>query len=309
MASPPHIVGIALLRNEEHFVTWVLRNVVDFCDELIVLDNQSTDRTPDRIAEIADAFPNVTVHECPDPNTSQKYIEHYAGERVWVFGVDGDEVYDPAGLARLRPRLLSGEFDGAWRLDGHALNAVRVDLDAGYAEGHAVPATPPGTKLYNFAAIDSWHEPEKQRLHGHRMVFRPGFSKTTVHPLYEDEDWSGADLRLLHLCFFPRTPSSEISPAKRPNPSFVKARGLRRGLIHLQNFLARPFSSEASYKTRRYARGPLVRRDIAAFGRPRDFSETSPAVHQAESVLRKQWMGSGPHGRSTSIPGMHEEAP
>lgn len=293
MSPPPRIVGIALLRNEEHFVTWVLHNVVEFCDELIVLDNQSSDRTPERITRIADSFPNVTVHPCEDPNTSQKYIEDYAGERVWVLGVDGDEVYDPTGLARLRPRLLSGEFDGVWRIDGHALNAVRTDLDAGYAEGHAVPATPPQTKLYNFAAIDSWHEPDKERLHGHRMVFRPGYSKATRHLLYEDDDWGRSDLRLLHLCFFPRSSLKETSPANRPNPSFVKARGVRKGLIHLQNFLSRPFSRGTSYKTRRYTRGPLVRREIEAFGRPRDFSETDPQANRAEAVLQNEWIGAG----------------
>jgi len=292
MSTSTRIVGIALVRNEEYFVTWALRNVVDFCDELIVLDNLSTDRTGARVRELAELYPNVVVHKCEDPNTSQSFIEDFAGEKVWVLGVDGDEIYDPVGLARLRPRILAGEFDQAWRIDGHVLNPVRFEIDAGYAEGYAVPSTPPGTKLYNFAAIDAWHEPEKQRLHGHRMIFRPGYSRNALDPLHERESWDKSDLRLLHLCFYRRTSHDATRPALRANPSFVKALGVRKAIIHMQNFLANPFSRDASYKTRRYRRGPLVRREIASFGRPSAFVDLDPRAWEAEAILRGSWTGS-----------------
>ena len=41
------IIGVCLLRNEEHFVAWSLMNIAEFCDEIIVLDNKSNDRTPE----------------------------------------------------------------------------------------------------------------------------------------------------------------------------------------------------------------------------------------------------------------------
>jgi glycosyltransferase involved in cell wall biosynthesis len=293
VSTSTRIVGITLVRNEEYFITWSLASVADFCDELIVLDNLSSDRTPARLAALAERYPNIRVHRCEDANTSQSYIEEYAGRKVWVIGVDGDEIFDPAGLARLRPRILSGEFDHAWRIDGHFLNPVRVELDEGFAEGYAVPATPPGSKLYNFNAIDSWHEPGKQRLHGRNMVFRPGYSKETRHHLYEEEPWAGTDLRTLHLCFYPRTSLDVGLPARRPNPSFVKARGVRRGLIHLQNFLAMPFARDASYKARRYRRGPLVRCPIESFGRPGDYLELDPGAHESEAILRGGRIESG----------------
>src|SRR5690606_18625709 len=109
-SGPParrRIVGLMLLRNEDRFVTWAVRNVVHFCDELILLDNGSSDDTPARLAALTRSHPHVRVEPCDDPNTSQRALEGYAGQNVWVFGVDGDEIYDPEGLGRLRPRTLA----------------------------------------------------------------------------------------------------------------------------------------------------------------------------------------------------------
>ena len=36
------IIGIVLVMNEDRFIEPVLRNIVDFCDELIVLDDYKT---------------------------------------------------------------------------------------------------------------------------------------------------------------------------------------------------------------------------------------------------------------------------
>jgi hypothetical protein len=43
-----------------------------------------------------------------DARRSHALVEGYAGSPSWVFGVDGDELYDPAGLARLRDELIAG---------------------------------------------------------------------------------------------------------------------------------------------------------------------------------------------------------
>ena len=39
---------------------------------------------------------------------SHALVEGYAGTDTWVFGVDGDELYDPAGLTAFRAQLLDG---------------------------------------------------------------------------------------------------------------------------------------------------------------------------------------------------------
>jgi hypothetical protein len=56
-------------------------------------------------------------------------------EDLRVFGVDGDEVYDPERLAELRRALLAGRFDNCWSISANAVH--RVEL-MGYAKGELV---------------------------------------------------------------------------------------------------------------------------------------------------------------------------
>lgn len=279
------IVGIALLRNEEYLTCWSLANAAEFCDELLVVENQSTDRTLEKVEALRVHFPHIVLHRAEDPNQSHRYIESYAGEDVWVFGVDGDEIYDREGLARLRPRILAGEFDAWWRVAGHMLHATRLDLDGACGTGYATPATPSVTKLYNFSALNSWRQPNRERLHGQNMEFRNGWSRDRVLELHREEPWEGCDFRALHLCFFPRTSVDRVAPIRRPNPSEIRVGALGRAHIFLKNFLANPFSRDASYKTRRYRRGSLVERDISAFGRPGAWRDLDPQARRVEEIL------------------------
>lgn len=279
------IVGIVLVRNEEHFVAWSLRNIAGFCDEIIVLDNDSNDGTPERLAALEGRFPHLVVRREPDPNRSHRHLEKYAGTKTWVFGVDGDEIYDPVGLARLRPGIVGGAYDGYWRIAGHMLNATRLDLDAGVGRGYGTPYTPSVTKLYNFGALASWRDPDRQRLSGRSMVFRPGYSRSRALRLDRREAWSRCDLRCLHLCFFPRTSLENGSPTDRRNPSQVKASPTVRALEGVKTFLRHPFLRGSGYKTRRYRRGKRVTRNVSAFGRPGGLLELDPGWEEAEAVL------------------------
>jgi glycosyltransferase involved in cell wall biosynthesis len=75
------ILGIALVRNEENFVTWSLSNVAEFCDEILVVDNRSDDGTPARIEALRARIPGLEVHRVEDPNRSHRLLEKYAGSR------------------------------------------------------------------------------------------------------------------------------------------------------------------------------------------------------------------------------------
>ncbi|TVR54317.1 MAG: hypothetical protein EA421_08805 [Gemmatimonadales bacterium] len=294
------IVGIALLRNEEYFTTWSIASAVEFCHEFLVVENRSTDGTLEKVEALRNRFPRITLHQVEDPNRSHRYIEEYAGQDVWVFGVDGDEIYDREGLARLRPRILEGEFDAWWRMDGHMLHATRLDLERGRGTGYATPATPSVTKLFNFGALTSWKEPNRERLHGHNMEFRKGWSRKHVLHRYRKESWDSTDFRALHLCFFPRTSVDRVDPTRRPNPSELRVGRLGKAHNFLKNFLANPFSRDASYKTRRYRRGELVERDVSAFGRPGAWRDLDPQADGVEAILG----GRDPAGGSpSSLPG------
>lgn len=282
----PRIVGISLLRNEEHFAGWALRNVASFCDEIRVLDNRSTDRTPELLAALEQEIPHLTVEGIEDPNHSHRFVESLAGTATWVCGVDGDEIYDPAGLARLRSRLKSGEFRNVWRINGYMLHPVEVDLEASTARGHITPHTPPGNKLYNFEAISAWPQSDRERLHGRGMVFREDdWDRHRAAELHLADTWDSCDLRALHLCFFPRSSADEGPASRRANPAQLRATGIRRVVESIRNRLGSPLGQPASYKTRRYLRGPSVTRSIADFGRPTRGAPDDPSARSAEIAL------------------------
>ena len=88
--SGTRIIGICLVRNEEHLVAWSIANIADFCDEIIVLDNNSQDRTPEILAAISRRFAHVRVINVEDAYDTHKYVEPYTGKDCWVSGVDGD---------------------------------------------------------------------------------------------------------------------------------------------------------------------------------------------------------------------------
>lgn len=290
MTSTRRIIGISLLRNEEYYALWSLNNVLGFCDEIIILDNRSTDRTSRKVEAFAERHRGVTLHTIPDPHVSHDYIKHYAGEDVWVFGVDGDEIYDPVGLARLRPRILAGEFQEYWTLAGYMLHALKLDLDSERAEGYISPHSPRGNKLHNFSALVSWERSGRQRLHGTSEVFRSGYRRKDNLDLFAQAPWESCDFRALHLCFFPRSSHDTVHPALRKNPSTLRVRGVRKIQRRVKDFIAAPFSKTAGYKRRRYARGPVVSREISAFGRPGLEAYADPDAAEAEGVLGRGYL-------------------
>ena len=276
--SKTRIVGVCLVRNEENFVAWSILNIADFCDEIIVLDNKSTDRTPEILAALSRRLAHVRVIEVDDAYDTHKYVERFAGNDCWVFGVDGDEIYDAGGLARLRPRILSGEFNDYWRLFGHALHVERIDWAAKTAFGHGQPEARSITKLYNFKAITSWHQGKHQRLHGKSMQFLAGYHLEKEHNVWEAASWSESDLRCLHLCFVSRSPNEQKARG-RPNPSeLMKAKAFLRRAVSALGVQRWNLGRRPSYKERFYSKGTIEQVDIAPFGRPVELAEIAPTL-------------------------------
>lgn len=285
------IVGIVLVQNEENFVVWAISNVLEFCDEIIVLENKSTDATWERIEALAARYPKIRTHRVTQPDRTNEYVVPYVGEDVWLFGVDGDEIYDPAGLARFRQRIMAGEFSHAVTIRGHAIHARTIDLDRQVAEGFVTPAAKAATKLFYAGAMVSWHG-NTQRLHG-LPIYKPGWARSDREELSAKESWEQGDLRMLHLCFFPR---SSINPEvavrqnitdrsfrnvwRRPVFSLLAALGFDRGRMGAQ---VRRLAGIR--KPEQYAVGNLEVRSIAGFGRPADFG--LPGADAVEAQITK----------------------
>ena len=69
-----------------------------------------------------DELDHVHVVRSKDAGISHRVLEAYAGTETWVLGVDGDELYDPSALGRLRVDLEAGAHADVFRLKSHVLN-------------------------------------------------------------------------------------------------------------------------------------------------------------------------------------------
>ena len=210
------VVGVVLVRDEDVFVERAVRNVAGFCDELLLFDHRSSDRTPEILKRLAEELPHARFEALRDPAVSHERILPYVGTDTWVFGVDGDELYDPEGLRRFRPRLLGGELDDWWLVRSNVVHAVELDDERRTARGYMAPPAPSMVKLHNFALIESWDGRHPERLHGTEgLRFKPGREARKLE-LGRRYSWDESPLRCLHVCFLPRS-SRDGERRARPN--------------------------------------------------------------------------------------------
>lgn len=266
-------VGVVLVHNEDVFVEQAIRNIATFCEQIHVIDHVSTDGTPEILRRLARQLGHVTVERSSDAGDSHRAIERYAGTSTWVLGVDGDELYDPASLGRLRVELEGGSHADVFRLKGHVLNCTELDEPPTVGSGYPAPPSRPVTKLFNMAAVDSWTGC-LERLHDGDAAFRPGYGWDALGYTSETTDWDSDPLRLLHTCFLRRSSvdPAGLSEARRGLP---ETGAYRRGWVGLMHRLRRrrhidPRIKEyqragSGWKREWYARGPVISVDARPF--------------------------------------------
>ena len=268
------IVGLVLVRNEDIHVGRAVANITAFCDRILLADHCSEDRTPAILADLAARYPHVELHPVAHPRESHALVSGYAGSDTWVFAVDGDEIYDPAGLAELRTRILAGVYDRWWMIFGNVLNCDWVDAAGGGAAGYLAPPCRSITKLYNFSLIHAWDGDTPERLHGGRITFKEGFDASLRLNLHEQTSWEESVFRCLHTCFVRRSsaePTVENAGADGALPARENIMDLHK--YSLTAWIRRIYARLAGraavsvWKLERYRRGPRVRVDAASFFR------------------------------------------
>lgn len=256
------LVGIMLVRNEDIFVEWAIRNALPACDNFIVANHRSLDRTAEILQALREEFGDrIQVHHIRKSDNSHDLIRKYAGSQTWILGVDGDEIYDPHGLLRLREKLLAGEYADSWVLFGGVLNVRKLDGQSAF--GHLSPPCRSMTKLYNFNAIEDWAGPCAERLHGGFIRFRAGYHAQLRLDLHTQCPWEELDFRCLHVCFLRRSSLDPENGVPRKNIMDVRAWDVPKAFQKLRGLLLR--SPVPDWKEQKYARGPLVQREISAF--------------------------------------------
>ncbi len=256
------IVGSVLVRNEDVFVERAVRNVAAFCDRIHAVDHHSTDGTWDILRELAHELDHLDVQRSRTSATAHRLLAPYAGTDTWVLGVDGDELYDPDGLARFRSELLAGAYGDVFRIKAHVLNCDELEGDE-QASGWLAPPSRPITKLFNFGAVESWTE-SPDPLQAGNVVFRSGQHWESRQDLADGTTWDTDPLRCLHLCFLPR--SSRDSSGVRPN--LDESGEYDRGPVGTLKRLIRPWTprdGDTNWKREWYARGERVTVDARPF--------------------------------------------
>ncbi len=267
------IVGSVLVRNEDVFVEQAIRNVASFCDRIHALDHRSSDRTWEILRALARELDHLELERSGDATRSHLRLEQYAGTPTWVLGVDGDELYDPTGLARLRERLLVGEYSDWFRLKAHVLHCEALDRTVGVARGYLAPPSRAVTKLFNFDAIESWPG-GWERLHGPTPTFRRGYDWDSWRTLVDETTWETDPLRALHLCFLRRS-SRDCDDVALGRRNLAETGLYRRGVLGaLRRAVRQPLASEqmkvieargATWKRDKYRRGDPVTVDARPF--------------------------------------------
>ena len=103
LVSKEKVSGLIITHNEEKNIREVLE-CFDFCDEIVIVDSFSTDRT----LEIAKTFPNVKIIQNKFENfTKQRNLALDNAKNDWVLFLDGDERITPELKAEIIETLNS----------------------------------------------------------------------------------------------------------------------------------------------------------------------------------------------------------
>jgi hypothetical protein len=245
------IVGIVLVRDEDVFVEQAVRNVADFCDELLLVDHRSADGTTSTLTKLAEELPHARFHRIRRTHESHELILDYVGTPTWVFGIDGDELYDPVGLRDFRDRLLSDEFDDCWLLKGIQLHCRRLDLENEVAEGWLAPPARSTTMLYNFDVITSWEGRAVERFMGGTTTQRRPVRGDGTCWIRDEAPWEVSSFRCLHVCFLRRSSRQRPGQVTRSSIPDRLNRSLRQRLA--ASVLGR--EPESWWKLNKYTQG------------------------------------------------------
>lgn len=263
------IVAIMLVRNEDQFVGQALENILDFCDKIIVADHDSQDDTASIIRAIQKKDKKVQYHKINKSGESHDLVEEYIDTDTWIFGVDGDEVYDPEGLCTFREKLLAGEYIDSWQIFGNVLHCSSIDLRNREATGYLSPPSRSMTKLYNFRAIKTWEGSTfTEPLLGGEITFHDSYNAGMRLSLLHDYDWDSSFFRCLHTCFMRRSSLDKQQTNGvylRPNPVEVNNRSPRDYLFAAMRFLTRSEIFVSKWKRDKYMRGQQITKDISDF--------------------------------------------
>lgn len=156
----PRIIGMMMVKNEDIFIHGAIKSVIDFVDELHVIDTGSTDKTKDIVLDLQHRYGSERIwrHSEYRLDRTHELVEQYIGKDYWLFGCDGDEIYDAERLGWLRKQIMDGRFENAFQIRGRFIHVTELDTTARgfFVTGYKGPPSHAPSKLYNFAMVGAW---------------------------------------------------------------------------------------------------------------------------------------------------------
>jgi len=93
------------VKNEARWIERCVRSFLPICDRAVIMDDHSTDGTPD----ICAAIPNVEVLSSPfsdlDESRDKNWLLEHVGSTDWILSIDGDEMLAPGEEGKLRDEM------------------------------------------------------------------------------------------------------------------------------------------------------------------------------------------------------------
>ena len=97
------ITAHCLVKNEENFIYYAIKSVINFVDQVMVFDTGSTDKTVAIIQDLAKEYPNKIIFEEKGVADGKRHTE-LRQEMVdrtktdWFMILDGDEIWTERGM-------------------------------------------------------------------------------------------------------------------------------------------------------------------------------------------------------------------
>tara|TARA_B110000305_G_C19276329_1_gene557035 strand:- start:30 stop:806 length:777 start_codon:yes stop_codon:yes gene_type:complete len=252
------------VKNEDIYLSRAINNIIEFSDDIIIADNNSSDQTGSIAKHLSAINAKVQYHCIDDPSVSHDLILPYVGTDTWIFAVDGDEIYDPFGLVKLREEIRNGNYKDYLMVYGNVLHCTELDLINKNAMGYLARPSRSMTKLYNFSQIKEWSSDCSERLHGGEAVY---FNPDIVNKRFRfdyDYTWENSSFRCLHAVFLQRSSLDKKKHVGRLNIHDKLMMGRKRKLY---NYVLKilGMNTVSSTKNEYYRRGDLVTKNVGTF--------------------------------------------
>lgn len=190
--------ALVCCKNEEDFIGLCLDHLVPYCDQIVVIDNGSTDRTK----EIASKYDKVEVYDFPETNDMSE-VRNFSLSKAtsdWILQCDPDEIYPASEMQKMREFIDTAEEHGYISARVHYKNLA---WRSGYAQsdfGHYPD------RLYRRDVIDAYRGilPVDMTYAKKEYLSYPNKTKGDIGPLeYDNAD----DISAIH----PKQPIIDVT--------------------------------------------------------------------------------------------------